>query len=215
MTGVPARELAALVGPSGRGIRWTVPVTMTVIALALVLRHLLVAGADASSALWTVRSAALLLVIGALVAFDDPAATQVAASPLPLCWRTAPRLLFSTALVLTLVAGFASLLGAPGGDLTLEAGSLLSVGAAACLTLARTGAAEPSLPVSAGLLLLAPALQLLPDRIALLVPPGELWTRSHLHWTLLLGVALVVLAVALRDPASAGLPGTGRGVRRA
>lgn len=143
---------------------------------------------------------ALVLVAGALVVFDDPGSSQVAAAPLSLLLRTVPRLLFAVLIAVVPIAALAHFAGVPVVALTLEAGALLAVATAACLLLMRRDVVEPSLPVGASLFLAAPALLLLPDRISLLVPLGPNWAPSHLRWACLLGVGLGLTALALRDP---------------
>jgi hypothetical protein len=42
----------------------------------------------------------------------------------------------------------------------------------------------------------------LPRSIALAVTPGPGWNSAHLRWSVLLGVAVAILALSLRDPAA-------------
>lgn len=197
---VPTAELAAVAGPTVRAIRLTQPALMLGIALALVLWQADTLDTPAT-AVWTVRAVTLVLIAGALPAFDDPAASQVAASPLPLCWRTAPRILFALAVLSVPVLALAARTQLPVGSLALEAGALLALTAGASLMLARRGILEPSTPVAVGLVLAPAALFLLPQEIGLLVPPGAHWNPAHQRWAILLGLGVLLLALALRDPA--------------
>lgn len=197
---VPTAQLVAVAGPTVRAIRWTQPALTLGIALGLVLWR-----ADTlntpTTAVWTVRAAALVVIAGALAVLDDPAAPQVAAVPLPLSWRTAPRILVALTLVTVPVAALAGHSHLPLDGLILEAGAVLALAAAGCLLLARAGILEPSMPVGVGLLLAPAALFLLPDRMTLLAAPGPIWAQSHARWAWLFGLGIITLALALRDPA--------------
>lgn len=197
----PAAEVAvAVVGPTARAIRWTVPAIMAGVALALV-RWKYDTFTVPLTALTVVRVVVLLLIVGTLAVFDDPAALQVASAPVPLSWRMAPRILFALGIVLVPVALLATIAGVPPGAVSLEAGALLALATAACLLLARGGILEPSLPVAVGLLLAPPALFLLPERLALIVEAGPNWAPAHARWGILLGLGLALTALAVRDPA--------------
>lgn len=202
---VPTAELAAAAGPTTRAIRFTQPALMLTIALALVLWQ-----ADTlqtpATAVWTVRGAALVLIAGALTAFDDPSGLQVAAAPLPLSWRVAPRILFALAVVSIPLVVLAALAQLPIDSLALEAGALLALATGTCLMLSRRGVHEPSTAVGTALLLVPPALLLLPERAALLVPPGPLWGPAHERWAILLAAGALLLALSLRDPARPAIP---------
>lgn len=206
---VPTAELAAAAGPTARAIRLTQPALMLGIALALVVWQADTLDTPAN-AVWTVRAATLVLIAGALPAFDDPAGLQLAAVPLPLSWRMAPRILFALAVVTVPVVALAALAQLHLGSLALEAGAVLALATSACLVLARTGILEPSTHVAVGLLLGPAALFPLPERAALLVPPGPLWDPAHGRWAILLGVGVLLLALALRDPARSSRRGSGR-----
>ena len=197
---VPTAELVAVAGPTARAIRWTQPALTLSIALGLVLWRADTLNTPAM-AVWTVRAAALVVIAGALAVFDDPAAPQVAAVPLPLSWRSAPRFLVALTLVTVPVAALAGHSHLPVGALILEAGAVLTLAAAGCLLLARAGILEPSMPAGVGLLLVPAALFLLPDRMTLLAAPGPIWAQSHARWAWLLGFGITTVAVALRDPA--------------
>lgn len=197
---VPTAELAAAAGPTARAIRLTQPALTLGIALVLVLGQAGTLDAPAT-AVWTVRAAGLVVVAGALSAFDDPAAPQIAAVPVPLSWRAAPRILFAFVFVTVPVAAFAGLAHLPVGAMVLEAGALLALATGACLLLGRTGILEPSTPVAVGLLLVPAVLVLLPEELALLVPPGPDWGPAHGRWALLLGLGILTGILALSDPA--------------
>lgn len=206
---VPTSELAAAAGPTTRAIRLTQPALMLGIALALVLWQADTLDTPAT-AVWTVRAVTLVLTAGALPAFDDPSGPQVAAAPLPQSWRVAPRILFALAFVSVPVVALAALAQLPIGSLALEAGALLALAAGTCLMLARRGILEPSTPVAVGLLLAPAALFLLPQWAALLVPPGPLWDPAHERWAILLGAGVLLVALALRDPARSCRRASGR-----
>ncbi|MDP9429697.1 MAG: hypothetical protein M3Q47_12830 [Actinomycetota bacterium] len=82
----------------------------------------------------------------------------------------------------------------------MEFGALLALSLAAAAGLARwADAREPGIvavPLTVGLIL---ASFRLPERWALLVGPGPGWEAAHQRWGLLLAVALVVVAISLRD----------------
>jgi hypothetical protein len=191
---------AAVPGATARTIRWTQPAVLTGIALILILWQADTLDTPAT-AVWTVRAAGLIFIAGSLSAFDDPAAPQIAAVPVPLSRRAAPRIAFAVVFVTVPVAALAGLANLPVGAMVLEAGALLALATGACLVLARTGILEPSTPVAVGLLLAPAALVLLPEKLALLVPPGPDWDQAHGRWAILLGVGILTSVVALRDPA--------------
>ena len=192
--------LAAIPGATVRTIRWTQPAVIAGIALVLTLWQADTLDTPAT-AVWTVRAAGLVLIAGSLSAFDDPAAPQIAAVPVPLSWRAAPRILFAVVFVTLPVATLAGLTHLPIGAMVLEAGALLALATGACLLLARTGILEPATPAAVGLLLAPAALVLLPENLALLVPPGLDWGQAHGRWAFLLGVGILTVILALSDPA--------------
>jgi hypothetical protein len=192
--------LAAAAGPTARAIRLTQPAVTLGIALVLVLWQADTLDTPAT-AVWTVRAVGLVLIAGSLSAFDDPAAPQIAAVPVPLSWRAAPRILFASVFVTVPVAALAGLAHLPLGATVLEAGALLAVATGACLLLARTGILEPSTPAAVGLLLAPAALALLPEKLALLVPPELDWSQAHRRWAILLGLGILIAILALSDPA--------------
>ena len=196
----PAVGMNTVAGATARAIRWTQPAVMAGIALLLVLWRADTLSAPAT-AVWTVRAAARVLVAGVLAVYDDAAAAQVAALPVPLSRRTGPRILFASTIVTVPVGALAWFARLPVGAILLEAAALLALVTAACLLLAQAGVLEPSMTAGIGLLLAPAAMYLLPERAALLVAPGPNWAQAHERWAFLLALGTLTVVVAVRDPA--------------
>jgi hypothetical protein len=199
---VPLGQLAALVPPIVRAVRWDVPASACALVIGLLLwKHTRLQ--SPASALWLVRGAALLLTLGALPLLDDPAARQVAAVPLPLAMRSAIRLAGFVPLVFAPVTALALWSQLPVRGLLLETSTIVLLSCAASVVITRsTDHSEPSTLVSLGLLPLPAVLVLLPQSTALVVPEGEQWVSAHQRWAGLLALGIVALTFALRDPAA-------------
>ena len=169
--------------------------------------------ATPEGALGTVRAMALILVVGSLALLDDPSARQVSAVPLPLAWRALLRLAGAGILALGPVFGIGVWTGPAMPGVLVEAATVLVWACCGCLALDRTvGQLEPSFQVSAGVLLVAPALLALPASAALLVPLGPAWHAAHVRWLLLLAAGVLATTYLLRDPAAHALGGPIRGL---
>jgi hypothetical protein len=87
--------------------------------------------------------------------------------------------------------------------LTLELAALVMLGLAAAAALDRwSGVPDPGVgasPLVFGSALLASRL---PERWALVVPPGPAWTDAHVRWAVLLACSVLVLGWLTRDPAT-------------
>ena len=164
-----------------------------------------------STGVGSLRVVGLILVLGSGFALDDAAATTLQASPYPLARRLCVRIGCAAAVVLPLWtialwrllpavptwAGRASL----SVGLTVEFVAALAVMWAAAAWGRRRGIAEPGIgtaPVMLGLVFLAAV----HPRSKLLVGPGPHWLAAHLRWAVVLACAVVLLAVAMRDPAN-------------
>jgi hypothetical protein len=197
-----ATQLAALLRPTLRAVRWDVPASAGALtALLFVWKHQQLQSPD--SALTVVRVCALLLTLGALPLLDDPAARQVAALPVSLAVRCAIRLAGFVVLVFLPVTALAAWSSLPMGALLLETSSIVALACAASIVMTRsTDHSEPSSIVSVALLPLPLVLGMLPAAAALVVPQGPQWTPAHQRWSVLLAVGIVTLTLALRDPAA-------------
>lgn len=204
------RQLPPLLRPLLGAVRWQ-PSVGTAGLAGLLLLWTAEDLDDGGTAVLVLRGVAALLALGAAFLLDDAAADTIAASPTSLAWRRSSRLLVAAALVgipwatavLTVAGRGADL---PVGDLSLEFAALLALALAAAAGLARwADAREPGLlavPFIAGLLL---ATFRLPERWALIVPPGPAWEAAHERWLLLLAAALLVQLACNRDPARSSL----------
>ena len=196
------RQMAALLGPTLRAVRWAVPATAGALTvLLLTWKHAQLESPE--SALTVVRGAALLLTLGALPLLDDPAARQVAALPVSLAVRCAIRLTGFVVLVFLPVTALAAWSSLPVGPVLLETSAVVALACAASILITRsTDHSEPSSIVSVALLPLPLVLGMLPAAAALVVPQGAQWTPAHQRWGVLLAVGLAALVLALRDPAA-------------
>lgn len=185
-----------------RGLRWDLPATGVVLVMALLAwRHDSLQSRP--TALWIVRTMALVLTLAALPFFDDPAARQIASVPIALARRSAVRLGVAALFVLAPVIAFALWAGLPTRAVLIESGALLVLAAGASFVVSRTtDTTEPSAVVSIAVLPLPAMLTMLPERIALLVPEGPHWSDAHQRWSWVLGAGVLLLAASLRDPAA-------------
>jgi hypothetical protein len=91
----------------------------------------------------------------------------------------------------------------PVAAMTLEAVTLAAVVLALSGGLVRwRDVSDPGIVVAPAVLGLALLLPQLPRSIALAVGPGPGWNSAHVRWSVLLGVAVAILALSLRDPAA-------------
>ena len=168
-------------------MRWTVPlVAFGLVALTLVWRRADLA--DPGSALAVVRVVGVITVVGVLPLLDDPATRQVAAVPVPLRIREAPRLIAMAILVLVPLGLLAVATDLPLGPVLLELGAILALAAAVALLVQQaTDQVEPSTLVSVGVLVLPVAMYLLPSRFTFFVSPDRPGSDAHVRWAVLLG----------------------------
>lgn len=205
---VRGRQLALMLRPTLRSMRWQ-PVPVAVLAAVLLLWWKDPASAVASSVVWEVRVAALLLAAGVGGALDDHTRATLSAVPLPLSLRSGVRvglLVVPTALAWVVLVTWTDrrVDGAlPALALSLEASVVVAVVVATTAVLARwPGLPDPGVvagPLLAGFAFGVPDL---PGPLALATPLGPGWTAAHQRWAGLLVLALVVLAAAVRDPAA-------------
>jgi hypothetical protein len=148
-------------------------------------------------------------VVGAVV---DPARALVAPLPVPLWWRSVLRLLVvlvpAAAVWCAALAWVVQGAGAavPVGALSVEAAAVLAVGLALAGGLARwRDLDDPGVVAGPAVLCLGLLAWQLPPRVALLVLPGPQWTAAHARWAAVLGAALVVAVLSVRDPARPSL----------
>jgi hypothetical protein len=189
-------------GALRRAIRWQPPVAAwTLVGLLLLWR------ADDTqstvSAVWLLRVIAGLLALGVVSVLDDAAAETLAPVPFSLAWRCGLRV--AVAILCVAPAWVGAILwvrpAVPVAALTLECATLVAVGLAVAGGVARWfDANEPGVAAGPTLAAIAYGGSLLPQRWALYDLPGESWSAVHLRWAVMLGAAVAVLAVTLRDP---------------
>jgi fluoroquinolone transport system permease protein len=209
-------QLRALAPALLRTVRWH-PVAGSAVASALLLWSRWSDLAVPANALWLLRTVAVLLAVGVAFALDDPTRPTLAAVPTPLWWRVALRLLCVglPAALVWLVAVVTAEWQVDGTvaqwALTLEALTLAAVALALAGGLARwRGSSDPGTVVAPTMLGLGLLVPQLPGRFALSVGPRPDWAAAHIRWSALLGVAVLVLALSLRDPAARHRRGSGR-----
>ena len=202
------RQLPPLLRPLIGAVRWQPSMGAAAVAV-LIVAWQADALHDQSEALRALRGVTVVLALGAAFLLDDPAAGTLEASPTSLAWRRAARLTAAVLLVGAPWSGSimtAQLQGAdlPVAGLTLELATMVTLALAGAAGLIRwADAREPgvlAVPLVAGIAL---ALFQVPESWALLVHPGPAWVPAHQRWALLLGVAVVLLFLCNRDPATA------------
>jgi fluoroquinolone transport system permease protein len=165
--------------------------------------------ADPTYAVWVLRSVALLLAVAVAFALDDRTRSTLAAVPTPLSWRATVRLVcVAGPAALVWCAALASVGQRVDGSIPVAAMTLEAVTLAA-VVLALSGGlvrwrdvSDPGIVVAPAILGLGLLLPQLPRSIALAVAPGPAWSSAHVRWSVLLVVALAILALSLRDPAA-------------
>lgn len=208
MTGTRAAQLRALGPPLVRAVRWQ-PLPVGAALAVLLLWWQDDQMAQATSAVWLLRSVALLLSVGVAFALDDRTRPLLAAVPTPLWWRAGVRLAgvvlpagvaWSVALVW---AEHRAAGGVPAGGLSIEAATLTASVTALAAGLARwRGTVDPGTVTAPAVLAAGLLLPQLPDAVALAVLPGPDWQAAHVRWSAVLVVAAAGLALSLRDPAA-------------
>jgi hypothetical protein len=159
---------------------------------------------DAAGSVTLLRIVAVLLVVSVVGLLDDDAANVLAPVPVPLAWRYSVR--FGVAAAAVAAPWAAALLWVRPGELaaalTLECAAMTAFGLAVASGIARwsdaRGASHASGPAVLGAAIFA---FLLPRRWEMFATPDADWRDAHLRWAAVLGVALAVLALMLRDPA--------------
>jgi hypothetical protein len=213
--GVTARVVPALLVPTARAMSWlpflaaagfgllivAVPAAMSVVLSDEDLVRLL-------------RLAALCGALGVAFLLDDPAARLIATVPTPRVVRHAVRAavalaaaaLWWAAVVATTVAGAHKEVAAhlPLWDASLEAAAFATAALALAAARSRNGTAGAGAMAAPAALVLAFLLSRLPERLALLVVPGDpRWEAAHDRWAVLLAVAVAGLLWAGHEPVSA------------
>jgi hypothetical protein len=190
-----------------RSVHWQ-PVPVAAAGSALLLWWRWDAMADSTDALWTLRSVAVLLAVAVAFAFDERTRATLAAVPTPLYWRATVRLVcVAGPAALVWCAALASVGTRVDGTVPIAAVTLEAVTLAAAV-LALSGGlvrwrdvSDPGIVVAPAILGVGILLPQLPHSIALAVTPGSSWNSAHVRWSVLLGVAVAILALSLRDPA--------------
>ncbi len=196
------RELAAA-GVLPRVTRWhPVLVGWLLSAAALVWKADDVHNAAGAATL--LRVVAVLVVTSVVALVDDAAANVLAPVPVPLAWRYNVR--FSLAAAAVAAPWAAALLWVRPGHLaaalTLECAAMTAFALAVASGIARwSDARDASLAAGPAVLGAAIFAVLLPPRWAIFATPGDRWRDAQLRWTAVLGLALAVLLLTLRDPA--------------
>lgn len=189
-----------------RTIRWQ-PAALAFLTASVLLgwnARLAIAPGDA---LAIQRVVTFVLVLGCCTALDDPAAPTLSACPTPL--RT--RRLRSAGLVVAVAAvpwtGAALLVGWRAGTLDLapelfvEAATELAIAAATATLAQRRGLHEPGMLVAAITTAALLAIVQLRGSAALFTSlEDQRWAASHKTWLAILLAALIISALATRDP---------------
>ncbi|GLH98739.1 hypothetical protein [Phytohabitans aurantiacus] len=215
MYGVTARAVPALLAPTARAMSWlpflaaagfglvivAVPAAMTVVLSDEDLIRLL-------------RLAGLCGAVGVAFLLDDPAARVIATVPTPRVVRHAVRAavalvaaaLWWVAVVAITVAGADKEVAAhlPVWDASLEAVAFASAALALAAARSRGSGAGAGVVAAPAVLVLALLLSRLPERLAMLVAPGDPRSdAAHDRWAALLALAIAGLLWAGHEPVSA------------
>ena len=163
---------------------------------------------DTAGGVTLLRIVAVLLVTSVVGLVDDDAANVLAPVPVPLSWRYSVR--FGLAAAAVAAPWAAALLwirpGQLAAALTLECAAMTAFGLAVASGIARwSDARDAGLAAGPAVLGAAILAVLLPPRWAMFATPGGDWRDAHLRWVAVLGVAMAVLALTLRDPARRAL----------
>jgi hypothetical protein len=212
MRRVTVTVLLLLLAPSGRAAPWGAFLAAAGLGLVIVTvpAATTVTLAD-DDLVGLLRAAAVCGALGAGFLLDDPAARSIATVPTPRPIRYAaragvilPAVAVWWALVLAVtVAGAEQGIGAtlPLGRVTLEAAALGAVALAVAATRLRGRRDSGGIVASPVLLVLVMAASLLPERMALFIPPDDRqWAAAHDRWAVLLAVAVAVAVWATREP---------------
>lgn len=215
-----------LVRPTARAIRWLpVPLAgVTALGVLYGIKPDPIEGASVSTVINDVRLAGLLLVLGAVFAFEDSARETICCVPTRLAIRRTVRVaLVLPALVVLWLVVFLVAKQVPVSDGRLPLSPLLlefvamTVAALAIAAAAdRVSPDSMGAPIAAGpiSLIVASATLLLPERFALIVstPDGPAWDAAHTRWRIAFLVAAFALAWFCRDQ---GRPRLRARIRRA
>lgn len=149
--------------------------------------------------------AAASIAVGCAFVLDDPAWVTVSTSPAPLWWRRCIRIAFALPLAGVLWLAAVQLAGLPRGDIgpgVLEVATMIGVTlAAGAVAMRRSGDGLGGSAAGPMLLVLVVGSLVLPTRWAVHPVVAHQW-----RWVLLLGIALLALVVAGRDPAARDFP---------
>lgn len=209
--GLPARaeRLAALLHGSARPVLR--PAVWLPLLAALLVPVVAYRGLDDGHALAVLRGSGVLLACAWLGAGDDPSGEVLAAAPVPFAHRCLARFAVAGALVVPAWTAVALLVHLRDPWLPVAAVGLESLALTACGLAIVAGLRawrdvhRPAHPAALGLLLVVALAQAAPRRYALSLDQtwGPPWAAAHVRWAALLGLALAVLVVALRDPGRA------------
>jgi fluoroquinolone transport system permease protein len=161
--------------------------------------------ASPAGAATLLRVVAVVLATGVVALVDDAAANVLASAPVALAWRSGVR--FAAAAAAVAVPWSVALLwvrpGHLAAGLTLECAALTAVALAVAGGVARwSDTREPSVAAGPAVLGAVAFGALLPSRWAMFATPGSGWVAAHARWAVVLGVAVAVLLVTVRDPAA-------------
>lgn len=149
--------------------------------------------------------AAASVALGCAFLLDDPAWVTVSTSPAPLWWRRCIRIALALPVAGILWLAAAQLAGFPRGAIgpgVLEVATMIGVTlAAAAVAVRRSGDGLGGAAAGPVLLVLVVVSLVLPPRWTLHPVVIHQW-----RWVLLLGLALLALVVASRDPAARNSP---------
>ncbi|MCW6010938.1 hypothetical protein K1W54_41285 [Micromonospora sp. CPCC 205371] len=217
-----ARVVPALLAPTARAMSW--PPFLAAAGFGLVIVAVPAAMTVVLSGEDLVRLLRLTALCGALgVAFllDDPAARMAATAPTPRVVRHAVRAAVAlaaaavwwAAVVAITVVGAGKEVAArlPLWDASLEAAAFASAALALAAARSRNGSAGAGAVAAPAALVLALLLSRLPERLAMLVAPGDpRWEAAHDRWAALLAAAVVGLLWAGHEPVRARRSRTSR-----
>ena len=209
------RQFWPLLYQKTRSVRWKPVLGGAAVGFIVLYQYSGALATSSTTVIVPLRMAAVVLCLGSVFLFDDPAAVTVAAVPAPLRYRRALRFLLAVPLITVAWMGqliyVTTLIHEEPPDpltiwsLTLELIAMMMMGLAIA-ALATRWVSEGLGGVAAGptLLVILGAASFLPHRWTMF--PGSIvdpeWSAAHVRWAVVAAVAVLLLAFFSRDPAA-------------